>query len=365
MILIKLILLYGGKSGEHEISLISAASVLQHLNPERYEIIPIGIDKLGRFYKNDYRHLLAYPKALPIETEGSCVLDDWWVNGRLTINADVIFPVLHGPLYEDGAIQGLLTLAEVAYVGCDVLSSAIGMNKDISRCLVKSDGIQTARYRVLPSQYHNHADIEQFCHGLIAEFGWPLFVKPCSMGSSVGIHKTLTREELRAAIADAARYDETILVEEYLRGREIEFAVLEHMVPTMPPKVSIAGEIKTLNHSDGFYSYRAKYLETAQTQLIAPAVLDETMLHRLQQASIEIFTRLKCKGMARVDFFVDDENGEFYFSEINTIPGFTSVSMYPRLWQLCGLSYSELLDHLIDLAIIHQRRRAQWVTDYQ
>ncbi|ARG96471.1 D-alanine--D-alanine ligase family protein [Legionella micdadei] len=360
---INLALLYGGKSGEHEISLISAASVLAHLDTNKYNIIPIGMDKDGRFYQNDYQELLAYKEGLPVITPRSRPLASLLVDGHFAVDAEIAFPVVHGPLYEDGCLQGILELAGVAYVGCDVLSSAIGMDKDIARRIACNDEIRSARYRVL--SWHSSAqEKQQFCQQVAAELGWPLFVKPCSLGSSVGTHKVKNSEELSSAIEDALRYDETILVEEYIPGREIELAVLEGKVPSAPPRVSIAGEI-CVNHADGFYSYTAKYLESHQTELHVPAKLDEKITKQLQGIAAEIFTRLKCKGMARVDFFVNEQEGDIYFNEINTLPGFTSISMYPKLWQASGLAYSELLDELVSLAMTHHRCRRQLVTSYQ
>ena len=360
---INLILLYGGKSGEHEISLISAASVLAHLDPDRLQITPVGIDKDGRFYVNDYHELLAYTDALPVRTPQSRPLDNLLINGRLAIDADVVFPVVHGPLYEDGCLQGMLELAGVAYVGCNVLSSSIGMDKDMARRVGCINGIQSARYRLL-SWHASALETEQFCQQTAAELGWPLFVKPCSMGSSVGIHKAHNMDELALAVADARRYDKAILVEAFIKGREIELAVLENASPTKRSHVSVPGEVQ-VHHADGFYSYTAKYLDSGQTQLQIPANLDDALVSRLQEAAVDIFMSLKCSGMARVDFFVDDENGSIYFNEINTLPGFTSISMYPKLWQASGIAYSVLLDRLIDLAMMHQRCREQLVTHYQ
>lgn len=361
--LVNLVLLYGGKSGEHEISLRSAASVLANLDSARFNITPIGIDKEGRFYVNDYHELLAYSDALPVMTPHSRALDSLLSNGRLAIDADVVFPVVHGPLHEDGCLQGLLELAGVAYVGCDVLSSAIGMDKDMARRVACTNGVQSARYRLL-SWHATTIETELFCQQTSTELGWPLFVKPCSMGSSVGIHKVHNMSELLLAVADARRYDKAILVEEFIQGREIELAVLENSSPTKQPHVSIPGEIQ-VHHADGFYSYTAKYLESGQTELQIPARLDEELTRRLQDAAAHIFSALKCGGMARIDFFVNDEQRAIYFNEINTLPGFTSISMYPKLWQESGLAYPELLNRLIDLAMMHQRCREQLVTHYQ
>ncbi len=360
--LIKVVLLYGGKSGEHEISLRSAASVLAHLNPNRYQIIPVGMDKSGCCFQSDYQTLLAYPDVLPVRTAQSIPLPSLIKNGRLAIDAQVIFPVVHGPLLEDGCLQGMLEHAAVAYVGCDVLSSAIGMDKDVARRLVGTDFVSSARYRALSnaaSPEHRHA----VCQEAIAALGWPLFVKPCSMGSSVGIHKTHTMDELLAAIADAGRYDQLVLIEEFIQGREIELAVLESKIPGQAPRVSIAGEID-VHHPDTFYSYSAKYLESDKTQLLIPAALNPQLMQRLQNAAAEIFLRLKCRSMARVDFFVNDKTGQIYFNEVNTLPGFTSISMYPKLWEASGLPYHQLLDELVDLSLMHQRAKERMVTHY-
>jgi D-alanine-D-alanine ligase len=361
--LIRIALLYGGNSGEHEISLISAASVLANLDTNRYKVLPIGMDKEGRFFLNDYEELLHYKDFLPVKTERSLPIENLVKDGQFSLDVEVVFPMVHGPLYEDGCFQGILELANVAYVGCDVLSSSLGMDKDMARRIVGLQGIKSARYRVL-SWYARPSEIAQFCQRTVAELGFPLFVKPCSMGSSVGIHKVRNMEELLRAIDDAKRYDTEVLVEECIKGREIELAVLENISPSSPPKVSLAGEIR-VNHRDGFYSYTAKYLESDQTELIAPVILEEKLLQQLQQISAEIFLILKCKGMARVDFFVNDQSGEIYFNEINTLPGFTPISMYPKLWQVSGLPYPELLDKLVEIALVHHRCRQHMVTHYQ
>ncbi|RUR13598.1 D-alanine--D-alanine ligase family protein [Legionella sp. km772] len=359
---VNLVLLYGGKSGEHEVSLVSAASVLRYLDAEKYHIIPIAMDKNGQFHVHEYTNLLAYKDKLPVVTKESKPLPSLLVNGQLAVDASLVFPVVHGPLYEDGCLQGLLELAGVAYVGCDVLASAIGMDKDMARRLACINGLKSAQYRLL-SWHSTEQERQDFCHQVAGELGWPLFVKPCSLGSSVGIHKAKNMAELRNAVDDALRYDEEILVEQYVEGREIELSVLENTNPSAAPRVSIAGEIR-VNHPDGFYSYTAKYLESGQTDLIIPAQLNNQLQERLKAAAADIFTRLKCKGMARVDFFVNDRTEEIYFNEINTLPGFTSISMYPKLWQATGLEYSHLLDELIHLATIHQNCRKHLVTNY-
>ncbi len=360
---IKLALLYGGPSGEHEISLISAASVLAHLDPKRYDITPIGMDKEGRCFVNDYDALRALTGPLPVVTASSKSLDSLLSQGTFAIETDVVFPMVHGPLLEDGGIQGLLELAGVAYVGSGVLSSAIGMDKDIARRLACVDGVQSTRYRSF-SWRAQRDNLPFICQEAVSALGWPLFVKPCSMGSSVGIHKVSTQAELIAAIDDARRFDDEILIEANVVGREIEVAVLENITPGGLPKASIPGEIRVL-HADGFYSYAAKYLESNQTELDIPARLNATVALRVQQMAADIFTRLKCRGMARVDFFVNDEHGDIYFNEINTLPGFTSISMYPKLWLASGVEYPTLLDNLVELAMMHRHNKNQLVTHYQ
>lgn len=360
--LIKLVLLYGGKSGEHEISLRSAASVLANLDTARYDIIPVGIDKSGCYFQSDYQALLAYPDILPVVTSHSVSLPSLLKDGGLAIDADVIFPVVHGPLLEDGCLQGMLEHAGVAYVGCDVLSSAIGMDKDIQRRLVGHDLVKSAHYRAL-SSLATPEQIHAMCEEAITSLGLPVFVKPCSLGSSVGIHKAHNLDELLAAVEDARQYDQTVLIEEYIKGREIELAVLESQIPGQAPRVSIAGEIE-VHHPDAFYSYSAKYIESGGTQLHIPADLDPTIVQSLQHYAAEIFLRLKCHGMARVDFFVNTNTGDIHFNEINTIPGFTSISMYPKLWEASGLPYQQLLDELIELSLIHRRAKERMVTHY-
>ena len=232
----------------------------------------------------------------------------------------------------------------------------------MARRLACIDGLKSARYKLL-SWHASTVEKQQFCTEVVNEFGWPLFVKPCTLGSSVGIHKANNNEELAAAVDDALRYDEEIMVEEFLSGREIELAVLENATLSAKPRVSVAGEIK-VSHPDGFYSYAAKYLEGGRTELIIPAALNNKVLEELKEAAANVFTRLKCKGLARVDFFVDDKNDAIYFNEINTLPGFTPMSMYPQLWRETGISYPDLLDELINIAINHHQCRQHLVTNY-
>lgn len=361
---LKLVLLYGGQSGEHEISLQSAASVLAALDTALYDVIAIGVDKQGCLYMNNTEALRnLHTESLPVALADAERLPSLLLNGKLAVDAELVFPVMHGPLCEDGALQGLLNLAGVAYVGCDVLSSAVSMDKDIARQLAGHlEGIYAVPYHRLPYTETLEHDRHR-CEAAVAELGWPVFVKPCSMGSSVGIHRADTMEQLLTAVRDARRYDTTVLIEAFIAGREIEVGVLEHNSREGLPDVTVPGEIK-VEHEDGFYSYAAKYLDSDDSKLCIPAVLDEDTTRHVQIAAAEIFMRLRCHGLARVDFFVQAETHKVYFNEINTLPGFTSISMFPKLWEASGLSYSALLDRLIALAQMRQRSRDNLVTDY-
>lgn len=360
---LRVALLYGGPSGEHEISLRSAASVLAKLSRDKYQIIPIGIDKKGYCYYTPVESLQIYLESLPIRIEESEPLPGLIINGHFVIDADVVFPIVHGPLLEDGTLQGILDFSGIAYVGCGVLSSAICMDKDITRRLIKLEEIPCAKYLTLSA----HASIQEkhnFYETIYQHLQFPVFVKPCCLGSSVGISKVKSTDELEHAILVAFRYDETIIVEEGIKGREIELAILENAETHLPPLVSVPGEL-LVHHQDGFYSYNAKYVESDQTELIIPADLSLELVQRLQTMAAKIFTKLKCKGLARVDFFVNEETNSIYFNEINTLPGFTSISMYPRLWAESGIEYSVLLDKLIQLSLANYHYKQQLLRDYQ
>lgn len=368
---IRVAVLYGGRSGEHEVSLQSAASVIRHLDPERFEIVPIGIDKEGRWHRNE-RAIGADTggKELPIAMEAPAVVLPPFSSGDETTlvsiggvsdgqRIDVVFPVMHGTLCEDGAIQGLCELADVPYVGAGVLASAVGMDKDVAKRLAAAAGIPIVPYLALKSDRWER-DREKNGGAALAAWvgehlGYPAFVKPANMGSSVGVHKAHAAEELDAALADAFRFDTKVLIERAVNGREIELSVLENIEPAEPPLVSVPGEIAPTHE---FYSYEAKYLDENGAALIIPAELTESQVERAQEIARDVFIALECEGMARVDLFLDRSSGEFYFNEVNTIPGFTTISMYPKLWEASGIGYRELLSKLIDLAIArHERKR--------
>lgn len=359
-----LVLLYGGRSGEHEISLLSAASVLRNLDTNFYNIIPIGMDKAGRCYLNNYQELLEYSDSLPVQTKNSKTIASLLIDGKFIIEDAVVLPIVHGPLYEDGCLQGLLELANVAYVGCNVVSSAVAMDKEMTKSIFsRSENFKMARYKILHYR-QTQVNLEDFCAQTIKELGLPVFVKPNTLGSSVGIHKAKTLNELINAIQDASKYDETVLIEEAIVGREIEFAVLENSADSLAPIVSVPGEIK-VRHKDEFYSYTAKYIESDQTDLIIPAVMHDDLLRKFQSVAAEIFIRLKCTGLARIDFFLKQDTQEIYFNEANTLPGFTTISMYPKLLQYSGIGYKDLLNKLIELAISRKEYRENLVTDYK
>ena len=342
-------ILFGGKSAEHEISLLSAKNVIDALDRSKYEPVLIGIDKAGRWVTSEPSRFLlnsADPKRIALnkaESAGVALVPQ--SEGQLTgldtagldRRVDVVFPILHGPLGEDGAVQGLLKLANVPFVGAGVLGSAVGMDKDVMKRLLRDAGIPVPKFLVFGrGQQPDFAAVSQ-------ELGMPVFVKPANLGSSVGISKAKDETGFRKAVATAFRYDTKIIVEENIQAREIECAVLGNQ----EPKASIAGEIIPTHE---FYSYEAKYLDEAGARLEIPAKLDGPTLKRVQEMAVKTFRALNCEGMGRVDFFLTPD-GRLYVNEINTIPGFTKISMYPKLWEASGIGYTELISKLIELAI--------------
>ena len=351
---LRVALLYGGQSAEHEISILSARNVLAALDRSRFEPVPIGIDRAGRWMLQDAARLLESardPRRVRIE-DGPPVSPDLLAAAapRAAGRIDVIFPVLHGTLGEDGTVQGLFELSAIPYVGAGVLGSAVGMDKDVSKRLLREAGIPVADFRTLRRQAFE-ADPAGMLAPLAA-LGLPLFTKPANAGSSVGVRKVTEPAELEAAVRHAFQFDEKVLVETGVTAREIELAVLGGH----PPSVSVAGEI-VVQHPDGFYSYDAKYLDESGARLELPASLSAATLARAQALAARTFEVLECDGMARVDLFLTPE-GNLLVNEINTIPGFTAISMYPKLWELSGLAPSALVSRLIDLALGRARRRA-------
>lgn len=356
--------IFGGKSAEHEISLLSAKNVIKAIDATRYEIVPIGISHEGRWYLEPSSGYLLHPEQ-PKEVEinaqdaenvtlvsGTQIPQLEVVNThKLLEQLDVVFPVLHGPYGEDGTVQGLLKLANVPFVGPDVLGSAVGMDKDVAKRLLKEAGIPTPAFEVVTAAVRGKADLK----GIVQRLGLPVFVKPANLGSSVGITKVEDAGKLAAAIDEALKYDNKAIIEAGIDGREIECSVMGNEQPT----ASAVGEI--IPH-DSFYSYEAKYLDK-QTELKIPAELPAATVTKVQELAIKTFITLCCEGMARVDFFLQ-EDGEVLVSEINTIPGFTNASMYPKLWEVSGVSYPKLIDTLISLALARFKREAQKKTSY-
>jgi len=361
---IRVAVLYGGRSGEHEVSLRSAASVVRYLDKTRFEIVPIGIDKKGRWHINDIKQIPLDDSlvSLPIKTANSALLStspNELIAAAEHKNAshdgfDVVFPVVHGTLCEDGTLQGLLELTDVAYVGAGVLGSSVAMDKDVSKRLIAAAGLNVPLF--LAIKKGNWEQDAHYYKDLIAkQLNYPVFVKPANTGSSVGIHKVKNAKELTAAIEDAFLYDTKILIEKALNIREIELSVLENPKYGMPALVSTPGEIVPTHE---FYSYEAKYLDENGAKLLIPAPLTSAQQKQAQELARQVFELLECEGMARVDLFLDKDNGEFYFNEMNTLPGFTSISMYPKLWEASGIEYSKLLTLLIELSIArHQRKQ--------
>jgi len=338
--------LFGGRSGEHEVSLASAASVIRGLDPDQYEAVPIGITKDGHWLVGEGA-VKMLPEVLKggrrvmltaDPTEAALVPLD---RGAGAQRLDVIFPVMHGTFGEDGTIQGMLELAGLPYVGAGVLGSAIGMDKDVSKRLCKEAGIPVVPW-VTIHRWAWEKEPEAVRAQIEGKFEYPVFVKPATLGSSVGMSKVHSAEELAPALNLACEYGLKILVEKAVTGREIEVSVLGNH----EPQSSVPGEI--VPHRE-FYDYAAKYLEDG-TQLIIPAALKPSQVTKIQSLAIKAFRTLELSGMARVDFFLEKKGGKLYLNEANTIPGFTSISMYPKLWEASGISFRELIGKLIDLA---------------
>ena len=342
-------ILFGGKSAEHEISLLSAKNVVDALDRSKYEPVLIGIDKSGRWVTSESSKFLLNhtdPKRIALnQAENTGVALVPQSEGKLTgleaagldLQVDVVFPILHGPLGEDGAVQGLLKLANVPFVGAGVLGSAVGMDKDVMKRLLRDAGLPVPKFLVFGrGRKPDYATVTK-------ALGSPVFVKPANLGSSVGISKAKDEASFHKAVATAFRYDTKIVIEENIKGREIECAVLGNE----SPQASVPGEIIPTHE---FYSYEAKYLDEAGARLEIPAKLDAATVRRVQELAVKTFQALNCEGMGRVDFFLTPA-GELYVNEINTIPGFTKISMYPKLWEASGIGYSELISRLIELAV--------------
>ena len=345
--------LFGGRSGEHEVSLASAASVIRGLDPDKYEAVPIGITKDGHWLIGEGA-VKMLPEVLKggrrvmltaDPTEAALVPLD---RGAGAQRLDVIFPVLHGTFGEDGTIQGMLDLAGLPYVGAGVLGSAVGMDKDVSKRLFQAAGMPVVPW-VTARRQDWEKDPQAVRAKIEEKFPYPVFVKPATLGSSVGMTKVHNAEELGPAMDLACEFGMKILVEKAVTAREIEVSVLGNH----EPKASVPGEI--VPHRE-FYDYTAKYLEEG-TQLVIPADLKPAQIQKVQSLAVKAFQALELSGMARVDFFLEKKGGKIYVNEVNTIPGFTSISMYPKLWEASGIPFRELIDKLIELAFeLHQEK---------
>ena len=344
--------LFGGISPEHDVSLRSAESVLNNLNKDKYNIFPVGITKDGDwilFGGKDYSELPggqwtenpANRRAAisPVRGQGLLSFEGDCVVRELI---DVVFPVLHGENGEDGAMQGLLQMAGIPYVGPHVAASAVSMDKTLTKLVVDNAGVPQAAWRLVRNnELHNHMDV--VLDNVENQFSYPVFVKPAGTGSSVGVSKASDREALREALLQAGAYDEKILVEEFIHGREIEVAVMGNSSPA----ASVCGEIDS---GAEFYDYDAKYITDTSVAYI-PARIPEDVAEQVRELAVKVYSAIGCQGLSRVDFFVTYEDNRVVFNEINTLPGFTSISMYPKLFAASGIAYDQLLDELLQLAL--------------
>lgn len=361
--------IFGGRSGEHAVSLMSARSVLSVMNSEKYEITQIGISKTGGWYTGDdvltvleNENLNGLNRAILQPVPGSANLyqikeTSAGLKLELAAELDVIYPVLHGTFGEDGTLQGLLEMADIAYVGAGVLGSSVGMDKGLFKDVMRANNVPVVE-SIIVSRMEIQRDLNSVITRAEQFSAYPFFVKPANLGSSVGISKCMNRSDLMEGIQDAARYDRRILIERGLNNpREIEISVLGNQ----EPEASVVGEI--LPAAD-FYSYSAKYLDD-RSQLKIPADLPAEIANKMREIAVKVYSAIDCAGMARVDFLIDRVTGEFFISEVNTLPGFTKISMYPKLWEASGLPYAKLIDRLVELALERKADREQTVRTYE
>lgn len=357
---IKLGVILGGRSGEHEVSLMSSHSVLDVLDRDKYEITEIGIDHEGTWWSGK-NVLEAMEKGTTkglfrvflLPEPGKSILFKRTVENNVETIApmtelDVVFPVLHGTFGEDGTLQGFFEMADIAYVGAGVLGSSVGMDKSVFKDVMVANDIPVAEW-IICTRKDIEADIETIMDKAEALAAYPLFVKPANLGSSVGITKVRNRSDMYEGLMEAARYDRRILVERGINAREIEVSVLGNE----NAKVSIPGEVVP---SDDFYSYNAKYLD-GESELFIPAPISKELLEEVKELALKTYKAIDCAGMARVDFLLDKDTNKLYINEVNTLPGFTSISMYPKLWDASGLPYPALIDELIELALERKNER--------
>ncbi len=363
-------LIFGGRSGEHEVSLMSARGVMGAMDKNKYEIVPIGITKEGRWLASG-DPMGALTSGEMAESNPAMLLAEPTQRGLLRLDEgdqehalkavhltrlDVVFPILHGPYGEDGTVQGLLELAGVPYVGAGVTASAVGMDKALFKDILTARGLPVVPYLVIKRKAWEQVP-EEIIDLVEAQIGYHCFVKPANLGSSVGITKAHNRAELKAALDEAARYDRKMLVEVAVDAREIEVSVLGNDDPI----ASVPGEIIPSNE---FYDYSAKYLD-GDSELLIPAPIPADTTERVRSLAVEAYLAIDCAGMARADFLLDRHSGELYVNELNTLPGFTPISMYPKLWEATGVSYTELIDRLIQLAFERHVDKSRSETTYR
>jgi len=361
--------IFGGRSGEHEVSLMSARSVLSVLDPAKYNVFEIGIthegawftgkNVLDAFEKNSIQSLTPAVLLPEPQQKGTLYTLRPTKAGKVLVavtRLDVLFPVLHGTFGEDGTLQGMLELADVAYIGAGVLGSSVGMDKILFKDVMIANHIP-----VVASVTATRSEIRSSMEAIIARvekaLAYPIFVKPGNLGSSVGVTKCRTRSDLYEGLLEASQYDRRVLIEHGVNGREIEVSVLGNETP----RASVAGEIRP---ADDFYSYEAKYINEG-SELLIPAPIDDATMQKVQEYAVRAYIATDCAGMARADFLLDRDTHELFLNEINTIPGFTKISMYPKLWAASGISYPELVQQLIDLALQRKAERDVTVRTYR
>lgn len=361
---IRVAVIFGGRSGEHEVSLSSARGIMEAIDKQKYETLPIGITKEGRWIasgnpmqalQSDMAEGKSKPVVLPGDpSQQGLVRLEGQKRGQVT-TVDVVFPVLHGPFGEDGTIQGLLELANLPYVGAGVLGSALGMDKILQKTILRAHGLPVADFMPILRKTWKR-DPNEVIDRILETLGCPCFVKPANLGSSVGITKAHDASELVVALNEAARYDRKLLVEEAIDARDIEVSVLGNDEPI----ASVAGEIISCNE---FYDYEAKYIAD-DSELLIPAPISDELMHHIQEMAIQAYKAIDCAGMARADFFLERGTNKIYVNELNTIPGFTPISMYPKLWEASGISCTELIDRLIQLALERYQDKSRSETSY-
>ncbi|MFN2173339.1 MAG: D-alanine--D-alanine ligase family protein [Candidatus Promineifilaceae bacterium] len=363
--------LFGGRSGEHEVSLMSARSVISAMDPERYKIVEVGITKDGQWITGPAMAQLqagdsnAYPAAFLPDPQSSALMQVESKNKQVAelsevSELDVIMPILHGTYGEDGTVQGLLELASLPYVGAGVVGSAVAMDKAIFKYVMEANGIPVVDWKLVTEEmWRSHS--QGVLDAIEAKLEYPVFTKPANLGSSVGISKCHNRTELESGIEEALQYDRRLVVEQGIAARELEVAVLGNDDPI----ASIVGEIRPRRE---FYDYVAKYIAPAgsedESELLIPAEIDEEMSNAVREMAVRAYEAIDCAGMGRVDLMLDRDSGLLFMNEINTIPGFTKISMYPKLWEATGLSYSALLDRLIELAIERHEQKSKLKTNF-